>query len=151
MRASWVGLSLFLILPASGCGGPDKPVKVKGKLTLDDQPVAGALVTFLKQGPKGHDAHGQTQADGSFELTTFTANDGALPGDYKVVVEYHEPVAHKGTYRDQREAMQAVQKEKSKTPPRYAIPAKYSDPSQTPLRQKVPPDGEAIVKLQSNG
>ncbi len=151
MRASCLGVGLALILTVPGCGGSDKPVQFKGKLTLNDQPVAGALVTFLKQGPKGHDAHGQTQADGSFELTTFAANDGALPGEYKVVVEYHEPVEHKGTHRNQREAMQAVAKEQPKKPPRYVIPAKYSDPSHTPLRQKVPPDGEAVLKLQSKG
>src|SRR5579883_1909574 len=132
MRVSCLGIGLFLILTAAGCGGSDKPVKVKGKVTLDDQPVAGALVTFLKQGPKGRDARGQTQADGSFELTTFAANDGALPGEYKVVVEYHEPVEHRGTYRNQQEAMRAVAKEQPKKPPRYVIPVKYSDPSQTP-------------------
>ena len=36
-------------------------------------------------------------------------------------------------------------------PPRYGIPLKYSDPSQTPLRQKVPPDGEVVVKLHGHG
>lgn len=151
MRVSCLGIGLALIVTALGCGGPDKPVKVKGKVTLDDQLVAGALVRFLKDGKQGHDAHGQTLADGSFELTTFTASDGALPGAYKVVVEYHEPVARKGTHRNQQEAMRAVQQDRPKKPPRYVIPVKYSDPSKTPLRQKVPPDEEIVLKLQSKG
>ena len=146
MRASYLGIGLVVILMAAGCGGSDQPVTFNGKVTLDDQPVEGALVSFLKDGKQGRDAHGQTRADGSFELTT-------LPGDYKVVVEYHDPVERKATHRNQQEAMRAAQQDqgKVKKPSRYVIPVKYSDPSQTPLRQKVPPEGEAIVKLQSKG
>lgn len=147
MRAPYLKIGLVLMLTAAGCGGgAEKPVTFTGKLTLDDQPVAGALVSFVREGKQGRDAHAQTRADGSFEMTT-------LPGEYKVLVEYHEPVEHKATYRNQQEAMRAVEQEqaKPKKPPRYVIPRKYSDPSQTPLRQKVPPDGDALLKLQSKG
>ncbi len=147
MRASYLEIGLVLLLAAAGCGGgSDKPVTFTGKLTLDDQPVAGALVSFVRQGTQGRDAHAQTRADGSFELTT-------LPGEYKVLVEYHEPEERKATYRNQQEAMRAVEQGqgKPKKPPRYVIPRKYSDPSQTPLHQKVPPDGEALLKLHSKG
>ena len=146
MRVSYVKIGLALILTAAGCGKSDQPVTFTGKLTLNDEPVAGALVSLVREGKQGRDAHAQTRADGSFELTT-------LPGEYKVLVEYHEPAERKATYRNQQEAMRAVQQgqDQPKKPPRYVIPLKYSDPSQTPLRQKVPPDGEVVVKLQSHG
>jgi hypothetical protein len=69
-----------------GCGGPNDPVKVKGVVTFDGVPVAGATVSFLPEREDGRPANAMTEADGSFTLTTFKKGDGALRGAYRVVV-----------------------------------------------------------------
>src|SRR6266481_2084761 len=83
---------LFLcavILTTAGCGGLSKPIKVKGIVTLDGKPLPGATVTFTPLA-EGHVASGRTDQDGSFRLTTFQTDDGALAGSYKVVVVVQE-------------------------------------------------------------
>lgn len=141
----------FVFLTACGCGGPDQPVRVKGKVTLDGQPVEGATVTFLPEGKTGRNANARTRADGSFELTTFAPNDGVLAGTYKVVVEYFEPRSALGTFHNQQEAMQAAAKSQGqkKKPPRYAIPSQYGDPARTPLKRTIPSGGEILLELRT--
>src|SRR5712692_350445 len=77
-----------VILTAAGCGG-DKTVKVEGLVTLDGNPLPGATVSFMPVG-EGRAATGQTGADGSFRLGTFGTDDGALAGEYKVIVVVSE-------------------------------------------------------------
>jgi 3',5'-cyclic AMP phosphodiesterase CpdA len=63
---------------------------VLGKVFFEGTPAAGAHVTLVpKEG--GQRAEGLVEADGSFVLTTYAANDGAVAGDYTAVVAWHEP------------------------------------------------------------
>jgi hypothetical protein len=144
-------LTAVVVSVALGCAGNDKPVPVAGVLTLDGQPVKGATVTFLPEASGGRPAHGLTLADGSFQLSTFRPNDGALPGNYKVTAQYNEPPEISGSFKNQQEAMEAVSKAPppKKKVPRYTIPAPYGDPSKTSLRQKVPADGRITLDLRS--
>ena len=139
-----VAVGVLSLCAVAGCG-KNKPVRVKGVVTLDGEPVEGAVVTFLSE-QGGRNATGRTAPDGSFELSTFERNDGALPGNYKVTVEYTEPAGENG--KDQRAAMEGVRQARSKEKPRYAIPAHYKDPARTPLEQKVPPEGKVVLELQ---
>ena len=86
-----LGLALAITLGGVGCGSGPKLVKVKGKVSLDGEPLAGGIVIFYPQAPGGHQANAVTESDGSFSLTTFSTGDGAIPGDYKVLVKYQEP------------------------------------------------------------
>jgi hypothetical protein len=125
---------------------------VKGYVSCDGQPMVGAQITFVAQAKDGRDAHGYSGPDGVFQLSTFAPNDGALPGDYKVVVEYIPPAEAGPTTSSEQQAMEAIQKAaKSRQPKglKYVIPAEYRDREKTPLRQKVPADGE--VKLDVPG
>jgi hypothetical protein len=138
------------VLVLSGCGGI-KPVPVRGKVTLDNQPVEGATVTFLGEAPGQRSAAGVTQADGSFQLTTHNPNDGAFPGNYKVTIQYSEGVEGGGG-KNMKEAFDAFKKgqdQQKKRTPKYVIPPKYSDAGQTVLKQKVPPEGNVAYNLQS--
>lgn len=89
-------VALIALLLAGGCsqGVSIKTVPVSGKVTLDDQPLSGANVTFV---PAAQDSSGLAQpastgvtgADGSYKLVTMAGSkvvDGAPPGSYKVIV-----------------------------------------------------------------
>ena len=74
-----------------GCGetgdtNRPKTVPVTGSVTYNGQPVEGATVTFVTGGSGGRGALGTTDASGKFQLTTFEAGDGAIPGSYKVTI-----------------------------------------------------------------
>jgi hypothetical protein len=56
--------------------------KVTGNVTVAGQPTADILVTFTPA--TGRPATGKTDASGNFTLSTFSANDGAVPGSHKV-------------------------------------------------------------------
>jgi hypothetical protein len=152
-------LALALVGTGTGCGGDPKPVKVQGKVTLDGQPVANALVVFLPvEEGGGRQATGSTKADGSFQLETFKPGDGALPGQYKVTVNYTEAATYdpppepqegkKLTMKDIWDANQKRMQEAQKKKPKYVIPEKYTSRN-TPFTQKVPPDGPVNLDLKS--
>ena len=109
---------------AGGCG-PRRPatVPVKGRVTLDGKPVADAAVMFEPEAG-GVPARGSTAADGSFTLTTFERDDGAIAGRHRVAVT---KVVIEGLQADASglEAAPLVGpiKERSVVPPRYAVPA----------------------------
>ena len=94
MRQSTIGNSFFfplsslflLTLLAAGCG-PSYPAcyEVRGKVTFDGQPVTQGTITFYPD--EGRSAMGKIQPDGSYTLTTFNAEDGALPGNHSVTIK----------------------------------------------------------------
>jgi predicted small lipoprotein YifL len=75
-----------LTLVIAGCG-EKKPATfpVTGTVTLDGKAVEGAQITFVGEPPE-KSAATVTKADGSYEMATFDAGDGALPGSYKIMV-----------------------------------------------------------------
>ena len=79
-------------LALAGCSGGSKlnTVKVKGKVTYNGEPLAGATVNFLNQDPKGKPAGGKTNEQGEYTLTTMETLakvvEGVLPGEYKVAI-----------------------------------------------------------------
>ena len=98
-----------------------KPAKILGTLTLDGKPVEGTSVMLVPVADDGRPASALTGKDGSFRLTTFKVGDGALSGEYKIIVT----------------------KEGSN------VAAVYSDPARTPLRYKAPSDGKLVLELRS--
>ncbi len=81
---------------AAGCGGGDAvrlptsgtPHPVRGKLTVPaGKSIAGAKVNLVPDGFAGPTPTGEVKADGSFELTSVTAGDGAADGSYKVKID----------------------------------------------------------------
>lgn len=79
-------------LPAilSGCGDValattrSTMAPVKGTVTYKGQPLTAGSIAFEPDG--GREAHGSIGPDGSFSLTTFEADDGALPGTHRVAI-----------------------------------------------------------------
>jgi hypothetical protein len=142
--------ALALVPFLVGCGGA-RPVKVTGTLTLNGQPVEGATVQFVPVNEGGRPATGLTKADGGFSLTTIEDQDGALPGEYKVVIRYNPPLENspeaQSTEQGMKAAMQA-QAQAKKGKPKYVIPPAYSDATKTPFTQTVPTSGPVTLDIK---
>ncbi len=90
---------------------------VRGTIHLNGKPLDSAVIVFTPVDPKGRKARGEVK-DGKFRLTTVGADDGAVPGGYKVTIE---PIA------DRQDGK------------RPAVPAQYANPETTSLRATVAP------------
>ena len=150
MRKNVLFWLLGVACVAAGCGGG--PVAVRGRVLLDDVPVAGATVMLMPV-DGGHPAHGPTDANGVFRLTTFKHGDGALPGQYKIVVTKTDaipppPEAEPGDVESIRNHYKGLRATRDKRKP--ALPAVYADAARTPLRCTIPTDDELVVPLRSN-
>jgi hypothetical protein len=86
-HGSWCALALvWLILPGAGGCGSQTYFPVSGNvLHKDGTPVTAGLVIFEPVTQK-ISARGEIHADGSFQLGTHTNSDGAMEGEYKVLV-----------------------------------------------------------------
>ncbi len=120
-------LAAFVLVPAGGCGGGGL-APVSGHVTLDGQPLAGALVTFLPVAAAGTaDAAGPgamavTGPDGAFRLHTLGVDrPGAVPGAHRVRVSTRDADAGDGPAKPER------------------VPARYN--RDTTLTFDVPPAG----------
>jgi hypothetical protein len=160
-NAPWKFL-LALSLGLAGCGGRGKAVKVEGVVTLDGKPFPGATVTFVPADGNGRSASGLSEEDGSFRLTTFKPDDGAVPGDYKIIVSFIE--ADKSTEkgdpmeRDNKAKMAffsrmspqgRLKAEMSQQKARKPVPEVYTDMNRTPLKCTVPVEGKVELSLRS--
>lgn len=81
------GLVLGVTICVAGGCGSRRPatVSVTGRVLLDGKPVVEAAVIFEPEAG-GMPARAITGADGSYTLTTFQPNDGAVAGRYRVGV-----------------------------------------------------------------
>jgi hypothetical protein len=141
-------LCAFLLLP--GCGGGSGTVKVEGVVFFAGQPLPRASVLFLPEAPGGRDARGFTDKDGKFRLSTFQSGDGALPGNYKVVIQYSEEVAPAAGLKTPAEIQRGLGTGKPPAPS-LTLPPAYSQPDKTVLRQRVPAQGPVKFDLYPDG
>jgi hypothetical protein len=110
---------------------PTHPVTVT--VTLQGQPVAGAVVTFQGKGkgPGLPRADGTTGEDGRARLSSYTAFDGAPAAEYTVTVEQRKPYfTAEGR------------------PGPNLLPAKYADTKTTPLAATVKAGAENTFALE---
>lgn len=82
---SFMGLCFSGVLLLCGCGGgADTPDlgQVSGVVTLDGQPLEGAVIEFIPQG--GRPSSGTTDSEGKYDLRYTVEEDGALIGSHEV-------------------------------------------------------------------
>jgi hypothetical protein len=121
------GLIIALMLTAllAGCGG-DGIYPVEGQVVWEDGKPATELknsIVSFNLPEKGTGARGTIQADGSFRLTTKNPDDGALAGEYKVLI-----------VETGRKALGGP--DSSAIAPGF-MDSRYSDPSTTDLKATV--------------
>ncbi len=114
-------LILFCLL-MGGCGSDNDLARVKGKVTLNGEPLEGATVKFQPTAPGGSSSSGVTDADGRYELMYTFNTPGAMPGEHAV------SIGTAGTFIDD-EGCEVEREER--------VPAKYN--SQTKLKRTVQP------------
>lgn len=89
LRPTLTVLTLGGLLALTGCGG-SSTLPVEGTIVFADtqQPareLAGYTVTF-EQTEQKVSATGVVRPDGTFRLTTYKEEDGAVPGKHKVAI-----------------------------------------------------------------
>ena len=138
------------VVGSTGCGS-DKLVAVAGRVTRNDKPVPGVVVSFVPQavtasGP----STGTTDDDGRYSLTVVkTGQRGAVVGTHKVWVSLprEEPPPAGGERKNERE-------KKKKTPAPNLPPAdlaatlkRYGNLERTPLSVEVTGGQPVDLKL----
>jgi len=143
---------LVLVLVLSGCGAKAPNTHyVEGVITLDGEPLSGALVTFYPvDTTDGKVAAGNSDASGKYTLTS----DGGLPekgafeGDYVVTVKKVEiiPVSRPGQAQPNENdpysgpsAQRTVQK--------IITPKVYAAMDKTPLKATVQ-KGQNVIPFE---
>jgi hypothetical protein len=143
-------LTAVLALGLSGCmggGGNAKPLPktepVTGTVTLDDQPLEGAFVTFIPSGTTpGIECSGQTDSEGVYRPKQTRGEEGVPAGTYKVVVSRFLRDGQPVDPNETGGAGGALTE---------SLPPKYSNPGSTTLTAKVEEGGGEIdFQLSSN-
>jgi hypothetical protein len=94
-RNRWrVILRLLFAAVCTGCGQSPALAPVKGKVLLNGKPLNSGSVGTIPSAGRG--SHGDIQADGTFELHTYSMHDGALLGKHKVAVAAYQDTGAKG-------------------------------------------------------
>ncbi|UUO04789.1 carboxypeptidase-like regulatory domain-containing protein [Blastopirellula sp. J2-11] len=81
-NAFLLGLALLLTTGCFGSSGPQLG-KVHGTVTLDGQPLAGAIVAF-DPAAGGRTSEATTDAEGHFQLQFAAGAEGALLGEHSI-------------------------------------------------------------------
>lgn len=124
-------------ISAIGCG-ESRPAtyEVKGSVVFKDgTPLDHGSVEFqTEHSGKPITAIGEINSDGSFQLRTYKANDGALPGKHRVAV-FSQPMI--GTGAERPDAV-----------PPPTLDPKYSDTKTSGLEFTVKEDSENSFKIE---
>lgn len=131
MKLCTVAVAMLLICSAGCSGEPAKPKmgKVSGRVVFNGEPVEGAIVTFIAPGAPRF-ASGVSDAEGTFELTTFEKGDGAVVGDCVVTVAKTEAGSGPKNAEDLAKGIPVV-------PAKQLLPEKYSSVGKSPLKETV--------------
>ena len=135
---------LCLVLPlitCFGCGEPNiqQPTySVTGDVQLDGKPLDGATIVLHAVDPTSFKwselPQGLSDSAGKFTLFTYSSNDGAPAGEYKVGIAVLQAASDDGG-------------DQSAKGPAKSLPAKYADPEKSGIRVKVEKKATAIPTI----
>jgi hypothetical protein len=135
-------LALFaaLAVGALGCGS-DQIVPVSGRVTLNDQPLRNAAVTFQPVAAAGNNpgpgSGGFTDEDGRYTLKVIgSGTPGALVGKHKVQITLVPPDSNPADDRPKRFKRLPAKYSGKGTLLEFAVPAGGTDSANFALRWK---------------
>ncbi len=122
----------LLLIAATGCG--ESVYKVSGAVTFEGKPmVGGGSISFVPLGEGKQRAAGGTIAEnGTYTLTTLKDGDGAMAGEYRVVIFQVTETEPKNTGDDGKVRIPA-----KSLPMADRIPTTFADTYNSPLTAKV--------------
>ncbi len=126
-------LSLFV-----GCGPQFKFAPVSGTVTLNGEPLTGAIVGFepLPQGDStevGYGSYAETDDEGYYTMKSFKGDIGAIVGPHRVMITT--------VSADEGPNGETINMKPER------VPAKYAD-YDNPLKFEVPPEGTDQANFQ---
>jgi hypothetical protein len=105
-QTAWIVMAALLLV-ATGCGSAQDPDRLPvfpatGKISFKGAVPDGAYVALHSKtnvkAPNGQEVipTGQVKSDGTFDLSSYAAHDGAPSGEYKVTIEWHKTIKPAG-------------------------------------------------------
>ena len=82
----WGALLLLVFACSGGCSDGPRVYPVRGRVLFEDGAPADTGTIEFRSVESGLNARARIAEDGSFQLTTFEKNDGAVPGKHQVIV-----------------------------------------------------------------
>jgi hypothetical protein len=138
-------LCVALLFGTPGCG-PKRPetAPVNGKVTIAGQPVTQGKIIFYPE--QGRSAIGTIAADGSYHLTTFELNDGALLGKHVVTIQATNVAGPALPASFEEELNQGISGNPVSAPAtiEWIVPEKYSRRETTTLKAEVGRESNAV-------
>lgn len=136
VRQNYWGILAISLAVFSGCSADSdkrpKRVPVTGTITYNGNPLPNAAIGFIPSGAGANAATGSTNGSGKYTLTTFTTNDGAIPGKYEIsisaVIDENRNPDGTQIYSDEDPRWK---------PPKSSIPVRYNDPKKSELTAEV--------------
>lgn len=116
--------SLCCLLFLAGCKNSYQleTAPVRGKITIDGKPLQTGKVRFAPE--RGRGATGDIQPDGTYKLTTYSPDDGAIVGKHRVSIEARRDAGKRSV-------------ENEEPVPPSLIPEYYADESKSGLEFDV--------------
>src|SRR5690348_7516913 len=98
----------MLLCQLGGCKNANEleTAPASGKVLLDGKPLSRGTVTFVP--PRGRVANGDIQSDGTFKLSTYRSNDGAIVGKHKATVFVANPDLKPGMPPERDQTVMAI-------------------------------------------
>lgn len=128
-------LTLIGMLMLAGCKSRPEEYPVKGKVTLNGDPLPGAIVTFFPVGEtKGQGGSALTDKEGNYQVSA-PHGEGLAPGKFQVTIS--RSLNPDGSPADPK--LTPIE-----SPARETLPAKYSSRDATKLEAEVSRERTAI-------
>lgn len=130
-RCGVIVSTVCLLAMASGCGdGRPERASVSGKVLVDGKPLSKGNITFVPEG--GRPSVARIQPDGSFELSCFDDDDGAIIGTHQVAISAKDIISEDNI--------------------KWHAPPKYSDYRNSGLTVEVTePTDDLVIELTWEG
>ena len=143
LGSSMAALAALLIL--SGCGAKSglDMVPIKGEVAYNGQPLTEGSVVYIPVDAAGRQATGKIQPDGTFQLTTREANDGAVVGEYKIVVH-----AVKEPWEEMPSREEMERRGRQPIAMTYLVPKRYATPDTSGLTDTVDSSHSGFKKIE---